>query len=92
MENSTMSMKERIMDMMQKQLETLEVEFDDAERALGRAASRKEKHRTNEDYSDYYDKNMAYDICSEKLNLMKMLINEVSMMTAEVMLPPMARI
>lgn len=79
MEHETMSMQEQIMSMMNGQLEMLEVEFDDAERALGRAANAKETTRSNENYSEYWDKNLAYDICKEKLQLMRKIIDRVSM-------------
>lgn len=87
MENTTMSMKEKIMNMMTIKMEELTSEWEQAKLKFADIML--------DDNADYRCKDSRRLKCTNieaQMNLLQAMIDKVSAMTTEVMLPPMARI
>lgn len=87
MENTTMSMKEKVMDMMSMKMEELTSERDQAKLKFADIML--------DDNADYRCKDSRRLKCTNieaQMNLLQSMMDKVASMTTEVMLPPMARI
>ena len=87
MENSTMSMKEKVMNMMTMKMEELVAECEQAKLKFADIML--------DENSDYRCKDSRRLKCTNieaQMDLLQSMMDKISNMTCEVMLPPMARI
>ena len=87
MENSTMSMKEKVMNMMTMKMEELVSECEQAKLKFADIML--------DDNADYRCKDSRRLKCTNieaQMDLLQSMMDKISNMTCEVMLPPMARI
>lgn len=68
--------KETIMNMMNKQLEMLQMDFDDALRDLGNIS--RNKNKSQEEYAIYFERQDRCNICEAKINLMQKMVKKMS--------------
>ena len=83
----TMSMKEQVMAMMQEKMDELTIEWHDAKQTFADIML--------DDNSDYRCRDSRRLKCTNlgaQVELLKSMIDKVSMMSCEVMLPPIAKI
>ncbi len=83
----TMSMKEQVMAMMQEKMDELTIEWHDAKQIFADIML--------DDNSDYRCRDSRRLKCTNlgaQVELLKSMIDKVSMMSCEVMLPPIAKI
>ena len=83
----TMSMKEQVMAMMQEKMDELTIEWHDAKQIFADIML--------DDNSDYRCRDSRRLKCTNlgaQVELLKSMMDKVSMMSCEVMLPPIARI
>lgn len=86
-ENSTMSMKEKVMNMMTMKMEELVAECEQAKLKFADIML--------DDNADYRCKDSRRLKCTNieaQMDLLQSMMDKISNMTCEVMLPPMARI
>ena len=82
-----MSMKEQVMAMMQEKMDELTIEWHDAKQIFADIML--------DDNSDYRCRDSRRLKCTNlgaQVELLKSIIDKVSMMSCEVMLPPIAKI
>lgn len=82
-----MSMKEQVMAMMQEKMDELTIEWHDAKQIFADIML--------DDNSDYRCRDSRRLKCTNlgaQVELLKSMIDKVSMMSCEVMLPPIAKI
>ena len=70
--------KDAIMNMMNKQLEMLQGDFDDALRDLGRIS--RNKNKSQEEYAIYFERQDRCNICEAKVNLMEKMVKKMTEM------------
>jgi hypothetical protein len=70
--------QESIMGMMNKQLEMLQVDFENALKDLGKIS--RNKNKSQEEYAIYFERQDRCNICEAKINLMEKMINKMSEM------------
>ena len=87
MENTTMSMKEKVMGMMTMKTEELSAECDQAKLNFADIML-----DDNADYRCRDSRRLKCTSIEAQIDLLKSMMDKVSEMTCEVMLPPMARI
>ena len=83
----TMSMKEQVMAMMQEKMDELTIEWHDAKQIFADIML--------DDNSDYRCRDSRRLKCTNlgaQVELLKSMIDKVSMMSCEVMLPPITKI
>jgi hypothetical protein len=68
--------KETIMNMMNKQLEMLQMDFDEALKDLGRIS--RNKNKSQEEYAIYFERQDRCNICEAKVNLMEKMVKKIS--------------
>ncbi len=68
--------KETIMNMMNKQLEMLQMDFDEALKDLGRIS--RNKNKSQEEYAIYFERQDRCNICEAKINLMQKMVKKMS--------------
>ena len=68
--------KETIMNMMNKQLEMLQMDFDEALKDLGRIS--RNKNKSQEEYAIYFERQDRCNICEPKINLMQKMVKKMS--------------
>jgi len=87
MENSTMSMKEQIMAMMESKMEELNAEWKVSKEIFADIML-----DDNADYRCRDSRRLKCTNLGAQVELLQSMMDKISMMTTEVMLPPMARI
>lgn len=87
MENSTMSMKEQIMAMMETKMEELNAQWHEAKEVFADIML-----DDNADYRCRDSRRLKCTNLGAQVELLQSMMDKISMMTTEVMLPPMARI
>ena len=70
--------QESIMGMMNKQLEMLQVDFENALKDLVKIS--RNKNKSQEEYAIYFERQDRCNICEAKINLMEKMINKMSEM------------
>ena len=68
--------KETIMNMMNKQLEMLQMDSDEALKDLGRIS--RNKNKSQEEYAIYFERQDRCNICEAKINLMQKMVKKMS--------------
>lgn len=87
MENTTMSMKEKVLNMMEAKLQDLKMEWKESKEIFADIML--------DDNADYRCRDSRILKCTNlgaQVELLQSMMDKVSEMTCEVMLPPMARI
>ena len=87
MENTTMSMKEQVMTMMNNKMEELMVEWKESKEIFADIML-----DDNADYRCRDSRRLKCTNLGAQVELLQSMMDKVSMMTTEIMLPPMARI
>ncbi len=83
----TMSMKEQVMAMMQEKMDELTIEWHDAKQIFADIML-----DDNADYRCRDSRRLKCTNLGAQVELLKSMMDKVSMMSCEVMLPPIARI
>lgn len=83
----TMSMKEQVMAMMEEKMEELNAEWMESKQIFADIML-----DDNADYRCRDSRRLKCTNLGAQVELLKSMMDKVSMMTCEVMLPPMARI
>lgn len=83
----TMSMKEQVMAMMQEKMDELTIEWHDAKQIFADIML-----DDNADYRCRDSRRLKCTNLGAQVELLKSMIDKVSMMSCEVMLPPIAKI
>ena len=83
----TMTMKEQVMSMMQEKMEELTIEWQEAKQVFADIML-----DDNADYRCRDSRRLKCTNLGAQVELLKSMIDKVSMMSCEVMLPPIARI
>ena len=83
----TMSMKEQVMAMMQEKMDELTIEWHDAKQIFANIML-----DDNADYRCRDSRRLKCTNLGAQVELLKSMMDKVSMMSCEVMLPPIARI
>ena len=87
MENSTMSMKEKVLNMMEAKLQDLKMEWKESKEIFADIML-----DDNADYRCRDSRRLKCTNLGAQVELLQSMMGKVSEMTCEVMLPPMARI
>ena len=87
MENTTMSMKEKVLNMMEAKLQDLKMEWKESKEIFADIML-----DDNADYRCRDSRRLKCTSIEAQIDLLKSMMDKVSEMTCEVMLPPMARI
>ena len=87
MENTTMSMKEKVLNMMETKLQDLKMEWKESKEIFADIML-----DDNADYRCRDSRRLKCTSIEAQMDLLKSMMDKVSEMTCEVMLPPMARI
>ncbi len=87
MENTTMSMKEKVLNMMEAKLQDLKMEWKESKEIFADIML-----DDNADYRCRDSRRLKCTNLGAQVELLQSMMDKVSEMTCEVMLPPMARI
>lgn len=87
MENTTMSMKEKVLNMMEAKLQDLKIEWKESKEIFADIML-----DDNADYRCRDSRRLKCTNLGAQVELLQSMMDKVSEMTCEVMLPPMARI
>ncbi len=87
MENTTMSMKEKVLNMMEAKLQDLKMEWKESKEIFADIML-----DDNADYRCRDSRRLKCTNLGAQVELLQSMMDKVSKMTCEVMLPPMARI
>lgn len=87
MENTTMSMKEKVLNMMETKLQDLKMEWKESKEIFADIML-----DDNADYRCRDSRRLKCTNLGAQVELLQSMMDKVSEMTCEVMLPPMARI
>ena len=87
MENTTMSMKEKVLNMMETKLQDLKMEWKESKEIFADIML-----DDNADYRCRDSRRLKCTNLGAQVELLKSMMDKVSEMTCEIMLPPMARI
>lgn len=87
MENTTMSMKEKVLNMMEAKLQDLKMEWKESKEIFADIML-----DDNADYRCRDSRRLKCTNLGAQVELLQSMMDKVSGMTSEVMLPPMARI
>ena len=87
MENTTMSMKEKVLNMMETKLQDLKMEWKESKEIFADIML-----DDNADYRCRDSRRLKCTNLGAQVELLQSIMDKVSEMTCEVMLPPMARI
>ena len=87
MENTTMSMKEKVLNMMEAKLQDLKMEWKESKEIFADIML-----DDNADYRCRDSRRLKCTNLGAQVELLQSIMDKVSEMTCEVMLPPMARI